>query len=381
MPIATEKDLPRRDMEMIANSGAVCGTCGAVLTVAWGGELGWILRCGRSLEHNTMRRLSAKSSKELEGEKVYRRMKMQGTELTTISPEKMLAERMPAAMFPQSMSMEQRLFIAKIAVSYGLDPMMNELTVYQGQPFVSLAARLRKAQETEQLDGVDMRPATTEEKTGRGLEAGDYLFMAEVWRKGSSRPFMGWGTVKKAEIDRAVGNARSNNRDPFFLPLVKDPASMAEKRAIAKGLKLAFHLPLPSVEDIGGEDPLMPDSSPVPPAVPVSRANTHPQSIPSNTPPACSVIIDQSPAEGMVQPSENPERAATRPSAKPTRDPASIKILADCWKACHEDFGLQPKDCLRELGASNQADIVTTPSECYLVLKKLREDQGRGGGG
>jgi hypothetical protein len=131
---------------------------------------------------------------------------------------------------------------------------MGELLIIHGGLFVPLSARLRKAQETEKLDGVNTRPATMDEKKGRRYGDEDDLWVAEIWQKECSRPFAAFGGVKKREVDKAIAQAKNNNRDPDALPIVKDPAQHAEKRAIARGLRMGFHLPLPSAEDVGSEE-------------------------------------------------------------------------------------------------------------------------------
>jgi hypothetical protein len=129
--------------------------------------------------------------------------------------------------------------LATVALEYGLDPMMGELMVYQGRPFVTLDARRRKAQETKTLDGVDTRPATPEEYAARRIPEEDYLHRCEVRVKDAAHPFIGWGRVRSAETNGSR-----------HLPIVNDPQFMAEKRAESHALRRAFHLPLPSVEEI-----------------------------------------------------------------------------------------------------------------------------------
>jgi hypothetical protein len=128
-----------------------------------------------------------------------------------------------------------------MARDYGLDPLLGEFMVYQGNPYITVAARLRKAQETDQLDGIVSRPSTKEEREGRGCKDGDILILVEVYKKGCTHPFQGWGKVRKEEYVGADSH----------LPIAKDPYDMAEKRGTARGLKRAFSIPLPSYEDVG----------------------------------------------------------------------------------------------------------------------------------
>jgi phage recombination protein Bet len=79
------------------------------------------------------------------------------------------------------------------------------------------------------------------------------------------------------------------------------------------------------------------------------------------------------------QPPENDREEITRKAEvteakakKSKRDPETIKTIQDLYQACHEDFDLQPKDVLRELGYRSQMDIVETPAECYRRIRAVR---------
>ena len=163
---------------------------------------------------------------------------METTALMKLDLEQMLA-RVNQARFPKDLTIQDRQLIAKVSIEYGLDPLFTELMIYQGRPYVTIDARRRKAQETGRLDGISSRPATKEEREARKVPDEDYLFLVLVWVKGASHPFEGWGRVKAADT----------KGDPH-LPIVKDTAAMAEKRAEAQALRRAFHLPLPSFEEI-----------------------------------------------------------------------------------------------------------------------------------
>ena len=145
---------------------------------------------------------------------------------------------MPAitAMWPADVKSNPALgrLVARIAVAYGLDPLMNEVTIYQGKPYITIDGRLRKAQEHEQYRGLECRPATEEERKNYRAVDDDHLWRAEVYRKDWPKAVVGWGLVRKG--DRNVV-AQST------------PQLMAEKRAKARALRDAFSIPLPSAED------------------------------------------------------------------------------------------------------------------------------------
>lgn len=66
--------------------------------------------------------------------------------------------------------------------------------------------------------------------------------------------------------------------------------------------------------------------------------------------------------------------AAPEPAEKPPklkRDPATLKTIAELYKACHEDFSLQPKQVLANLNVDTQADLTETPSACYVAIRGI----------
>lgn len=136
----------------------------------------------------------------------------------------------------------EKTILVRAALDYGLDPLMGELTIFQGKPFVSIDGRLRKAHETELFDGIESRPATEDERKARNTATGNKLWRSEVFKKGCTHGFVGWGEVKEAEMHRNEN-----------LPTTAWPDRMAEKRSQVMALRLAFYLPLPSFEDIGNE--------------------------------------------------------------------------------------------------------------------------------
>jgi len=67
------------------------------------------------------------------------------------------------------------------------------------------------------------------------------------------------------------------------------------------------------------------------------------------------------------------EAEATRAEGeKLKRDPETIKTINDLMKACFQDFKLQPKEVVKELGLSSQSDISDTPANCYKQIATIR---------
>lgn len=197
-----------------------------------------------------------------------------------------MAKRVDMAKWPQQLTATEKVLLVEVAISYGLDPLMGELVIYQGKPVVSIDGRYRKAHETGELAGVSSRPATQEERTAWEIPEGDYFFRAEVYKKDSTMPFVGWGRVRKEETAPPKSGAAG------FRPLEVNPQRMAEKRAEAQALRKAFYLPLPSAEapeaEVRLEDmslkveshPAEPESVTPAPAPPQPRPTPAPAPVP-----------------------------------------------------------------------------------------------------
>ncbi len=240
MPI-TETQLPYAAMQQSVHDGVYCTECGELLSLAWGGkEYGcYILRCS-DLTHKTMTSRRPQTEYEKEQEKAYRECRKLDSKSLTLMTKNEMMERVNSVKFPKDLNQQEKQLLTQVAIAYGLDPLMKEVSIFQGSAYVSIDGRYRAAQETGLLAGVETRPATLVEKEAWDVPEGDYFFRAEVYRKDSPRPFVGWGRVFAKET---VGSD--------FLPTVRNPQRMAEKRAEAQALRKAFHIPLPSSEDIG----------------------------------------------------------------------------------------------------------------------------------
>ena len=151
--------------------------------------------------------------------------------------------RVGKAKFVKDLSVPEAKRLALACITYGFDPIMHELTIYEGNPFVSVDGRYRKAQETGLFMGVESRPATKEEREQWEVASEDKFFRAVVKKMvaGQVCEFVGWGRVTANEIQKA-------NQ---YIPLSTNPMRMAEKRAEVQALRKAFSIPLPSAEYIG----------------------------------------------------------------------------------------------------------------------------------
>ncbi len=244
-----EADMSHEEMQRMIDTGHLCAECSNILTIAWGGFYGinsYILRCGTDVKHKGI------TGHDKEYEKKKKEYFSMESKSLMVMDETAMLKRVEMARFPQDMTAKDKSLLAQVAITYGFDPLMGEVTIYQGRPFVSIDGRYRKAQETGRLDGVESRPATKQERLDWQIEEGDYFLHAEVYVKGSKRPFVGWGRVRASETK--AGSTRQGDNTSTYKPIQNNPQRMAEKRAEAQALRKAFHIPLPSAEDIGSPD-------------------------------------------------------------------------------------------------------------------------------
>lgn len=79
----------------------------------------------------------------------------------------------------------------------------------------------------------------------------------------------------------------------------------------------------------------------------------------------------ESTAEVIEQASEPVN--STKAKQKPPRDLTKLKSNTDMLHACHEDFGMQPADVLKELNVTRTTDLTETPAESYQRIAAVRK--------
>jgi hypothetical protein len=137
--------------------------------------------------------------------------------------------------WPKDLNKQQAIDVARVALAYGLDPFMGELIPYQGQPYVTIAGRLRLADDHPQFDGYDLEPATLHEHEAFRCHDDEHLWKCVVYRKDRRRPTTAYG--------RAGGPAESNHVAKRWTP------EIAQKRAIHRAMRAAFPMAIPGAEE------------------------------------------------------------------------------------------------------------------------------------
>lgn len=124
------------------------------------------------------------------------------------------------------------VFLAGLGAYIGIKPELGDLMIYQGKPYITISGYRRIAHNTGLLNGITVEPASDRDRLRFGAKEGEYLWISHVHKKGSTRPYTGWGYV------------RLGDRNPVSKT---HPQEMARKRAVYDGLRLAF----PPSEAIG----------------------------------------------------------------------------------------------------------------------------------
>jgi len=382
---------------------SVCAECGGNLAVRYDMDKHreYII-CSKNEAHEGIRKTWAEDLKQ-----IRRDISMDSKALMKLGEGGMLA-RIEQAGFPQALKAEEKAMVAEIALSYGLDPIMNELSIYQGRPYPTVNAWYRKSQETGLFDGMNSRPATKQERQERNAKEGDLLYCVEVWRKGSAHPFVGWGRVRAEET---VGDKH--------LPIVKDPDRMAEKRGEMQGMRKAFSIPMPprsfeeaidiyaDVPDIGKVDTKTGEvvegefteikEKPIEGAKPLQEhwcqehncafekkvrgsSTWYAHKLPDGS--WCNELKKkeaQSVAQASIKPSEVPilepepiPLPVEDPEAEVKRDPDTIRTINELQKALFEDYRLQPKQQLAELNLDSWPELAISPAEAYKQVAASR---------
>lgn len=137
---------------------------------------------------------------------------------------------------------QQAVFLAGLGAYIGVKPELGDLMIYEGRPYITIGGYRRIAHNTGLLNGIVAEPASDRDFARFGAKPNEYLWVARVHKKGSARPYVGWGYIRESELKMKQG--RNGPYEPVTLAKSQE---MAKKRAIYDGLRLAF----PPMEVIG----------------------------------------------------------------------------------------------------------------------------------
>lgn len=246
-------------------------SCGGILVDCWGGSFeqpGTIVRCLQDIGHDTYQRkqttrmlLNGQTKKWEEFDVVTQKPVNQTQALALPRTEEAMLQRVDEvkALGPQwakDMTAGQRRSLAVIALGYGLDPLMEELILYQGKPMITIRGRRRKDAEAGHQPSIRFRFLTQEERDGF-TEAG---VLQEVDLVQVCILTTEWGNTVEA-----IGTVSKAQRDGRRQPVVNtNPLEMVQKRAEDRARNMAYGpLPRPQLpaglEVIDGEGRLVED--------------------------------------------------------------------------------------------------------------------------
>lgn len=117
------------------------------------------------------------------------------------------------------------VFLTTLGTHLGVRAELGEIMLYQGKPYITIDGRIRIAHRSGLLNGIDVGPASSMERTRYIVKDGEHLWKCLVFKKGALRSFVGWGHV------------RLTDRNPVSKT---HPQEMAKKRAKYDALRLAF---------------------------------------------------------------------------------------------------------------------------------------------
>lgn len=134
-----------------------------------------------------------------------------------------------------------------MAKRWGLDP-VNEITLYEGRPFITLDGRLQLMRRNPDYRGYRTRPLKREEREDWGYEPDDVVVECTVLTHAHGE-ITERGCVRRAEIDGARQRAATAGKRAA--PVGIYGPEIAEKRAIARASRAAFGQDVPDEDEVG----------------------------------------------------------------------------------------------------------------------------------
>ncbi len=208
-----------------------------------------------------------------------------------------MEQRIAGARWMHQLSPDQQRTLAEIAVRYGYDPLMNEVTVYEGKIYITVDGALRDAKRIPQFQGIQVSPMTQQEREARGIKQ-PIAYKAELYRSDWKVPAVGIGIadpndpIRNNPVERkqphALAEARAIRRavrmareqvSPFAGPRVDVETGEIIEVAIAEPengkAETAFEIPNDPPEEMGDFEEI-PDPEPPPIATPAPQTRNQP---------------------------------------------------------------------------------------------------------
>lgn len=137
---------------------------------------------------------------------------------------------------------EQRA-VNHICKMYNLDPLQRQILVLGGNMYITKSGILNIAHnDANPPAGIEVVPATKQEREDSNVPVGSHYWKAIVWKKGMEKPFIEFGEANEK-------NVNLHNKDWRVI------SDMAKTRAVNRALRNAYRIGFTSVEEMGLSEP------------------------------------------------------------------------------------------------------------------------------
>lgn len=144
------------------------------------------------------------------------------------------------AMWSGKLSMNEQKALNQICLLYGLDPILKQVVCLGGNIYITgggLKVIANKNKETA-LNGIELTPATDEERRMARVPEESHYWKAIVWKKGCDHPFIEFG-------EACSTNVKLHQADWKALQ------DMSKTRAVNRALRNAYDIAFTSLEEMG----------------------------------------------------------------------------------------------------------------------------------
>ena len=239
----------------------LCAECGGNLINPWGGAYGiqgHVIRCVKSKDHQGIKRRgpATKTLYDIEKGKLVK-YTMDGKpaekDITALVPQTIsemvsrVQEARDLGMFQDAKNMTTKQVdnLARMALTYRLDPLMNEIVPLHGRPLITIEGRRRidiRSGHNLNISIVPMDRETYFTYSSMGaIEEGDVVVMGRFQDLKSNATIETIGRVRAEEKRlKTWTDKEGKKKSNADLPTVKWPLEMAMKRCEARGRKILY---------------------------------------------------------------------------------------------------------------------------------------------
>ena len=236
-----------------------------------------------------------------------------------------------------SLPSELAYAVSIVALRLGLEPTLGHVLILGSKPYITVGGLLYNANQRDEFDGLEARPATPEERVSfysPGEPPPDeHLWRCEVRIKDRSLPAVAWGRAMVAT--HRIGERAS--RDNRFSPSQAWSIEMAAARSIGRALRRAFCISSPTYEEMV--------TSPEEQQTGVIEVNADPVDEPKSVRPKAAAVRPEAPEPEVAVVVEEPPVVEPEPEPKPAkRRPRRSKAEIEADKAYAESMNVSEEE-------------------------------------